>query len=129
MNKTIKIISIILMVSIMALFLSTNVFAAGAVIGQLDPDYNVEGADGLTNVGQQIISIISVVAIVISVIVLLILGIKYMMGSASEKAEYKKTMIPYAVGAICIFGASNIAKFVYDAVTGNSGGNGGGAVV
>ena len=35
-----------------------------------------------------------------------------MMGSASEKAEYKKTMIPYLVGAILIFGASAITKVV-----------------
>ena len=122
MNKTIKILSIVLMVSIMVLFLTTNVFAAGDVIGKLDPDYDVEGAEGLTNVGQQIISIISVVAIVISVIVLLILGIKYMMGSASEKAEYKKTMIPYLVGAVIIFGAGAIAQVVVnlaDSITAN----------
>ena len=36
-----------------------------------------------------------------------------MMGSASEKAEYKKTMIPYLVGAILIFAASTIANVVY----------------
>ncbi len=118
MNKTIKIISIILMVSIMVLFLSTTVFAAGDVIGKLDPDYEVEGAEGLTNVGQQIISIISIVAIVISVIVLLIIGIKYMMGSASEKAEYKKTMIPYLVGAVIIFGAGAIAQVVVNLADG-----------
>ena len=47
-----------------------------------------------------------------AVVVLLVLGIKYMMGSASEKAEYKKTMIPYLVGALLIFGASAIAKAV-----------------
>ena len=34
------------------------------------------------------------------------------MGSASGKAEYKKTMIPYLVGAILIFGASAITKVV-----------------
>ena len=118
MNKTIKIISIILMVSIMVLFLSTTVFAAWDVIGKLDPDYEVEGAEGLTNVGQQIISIISIVAIVISVIVLLIIGIKYMMGSASEKAEYKKTMIPYLVGAVIIFGAGAIAQVVVNLADG-----------
>ena len=40
-----------------------------------------------------------------------------MVGSAEEKAEYKKTMIPYLVGAICIFAASTIANVVYTAVT------------
>ena len=115
MKKTIKIFSIILMISIMVLFLSTNVFAADAIIGQLNPTY--EDNSGLTTIGQKIVSIISTVAIVISVIVLLIIGIKYMMGSASEKAEYKKTMIPYLVGAIIIFGAGAIAQVVVNLAT------------
>ena len=41
-----------------------------------------------------------------------------MMGSASEKAEYKKTMIPYLVGSILIFGASVITKVVVSIGTG-----------
>ena len=116
--KAIKIVSIILMISIFTLFLSTKVFAASEasdIIVGLKPTYEDEA--GLTNVGQQIISIISTVAIVISVIVLLIIGIKYMMGSASEKAEYKKTMIPYLVGAVIIFGAGAIAQVVVNLAT------------
>lgn len=118
MNKTIKILSIILMVSIMVLFLSTNVFAttAGDIAGGLAPEYGKDDS-GLTDLGQKIINIISTVAIVISVIVLLIIGIKYMMGSASEKAEYKKTMIPYLVGAIIIFGAAAITQVVVNLAT------------
>ena len=67
---------------------------------------------GIETVGANIASVITTVGIVVAVIVLLILGVKYMMGSASEKAEYKKTMIPYLVGAALIFGASTIAKAV-----------------
>ena len=111
MKRTIKIFSIILMVSIFVLFLANTVFAADGIIDTLKPQYNTNTTN-LTTVGSRIIDIISTVAIVISVIVLLIIGIKYMMGSASEKAEYKKTMIPYLVWAIIIFGASAIAKTV-----------------
>ena len=39
-----------------------------------------------------------------------------MMGSAEEKAEYKKTMIPYLVGAVLIFLAPTIANTVYTLV-------------
>ena len=49
-------------------------------------------------------------------IILVVLGIKYMMGSAEEKAEYKKTMIPYVVGAILIFLAPMIANMIYTLV-------------
>lgn len=37
-----------------------------------------------------------------------------MMGSAEEKAEYKKTMMPYLVGALLIFAAVTIANMVYN---------------
>lgn len=67
---------------------------------------------GINTVGKNIVSVITTIGIIVAVIVLLILGIKYMMGSASEKAEYKKTMIPYLVGAVLIFGASAIAKAI-----------------
>ena len=40
-----------------------------------------------------------------------------MMGSASEKAEYKKTMIPYIVGAVLIFAASTLANMAYQFAT------------
>ena len=62
--------------------------------------------------GANVVDIITTIGIIVAVVVLLVLGIKYMMGSASEKAEYKKTMIPYLIGAIIIFGASAIAKAV-----------------
>ncbi len=53
---------------------------------------------------------------IVSVLVLVILGIKYMMGSAEEKADYKKTLIPYLVGAVLVFAASNIAGLFYNFV-------------
>ena len=62
--------------------------------------------------------ILQTVGVVAAVVILMVLGIKYMMGSAEEKAEYKKTMIPYIVGAILIFGASTIANMVYNFANG-----------
>ena len=82
------------------------------------PVTNISGNDtgvstvNLQNVGNKLATIIRNVGIVLSVIVLMILGIKYMLGSAEEKAEYKKSMIPYVVGAIVLFGASQIAAAI-----------------
>ena len=53
-------------------------------------------------------------ASVLSVIVLIILGLKYMMGSVEEKAEYKKSFMPYIIGAALVFAASTIAGIVYN---------------
>lgn len=59
-----------------------------------------------------ILSIISIIGIIISVISLIILGIKYMVGSIEEKAEYKKSMIPYIVGILFLVSTSAIVKFI-----------------
>ena len=80
-------------------------------------DYTGNDSYNTSTIGQmgnQIIQIISVVGSIVSVIVLVVLGIKYMMGSAEEKAEYKKTLMPYIIGAAFVFAASTIATFVFN---------------
>ena len=71
-------------------------------------------ATAVKGFGNNILGMVSTGASVLAVIILIVLGIKYMMGSAEEKAEYKKTMIPYIVGAALIFGASVIANVVFE---------------
>ena len=50
----------------------------------------------------------------ISIIAMIALGIKYMMGSVEEKAEYKKTLLPYFIGAAFVFGATAIPQVIYN---------------
>lgn len=116
MNKKIKMFVLIIMAVVMVAMLSTVVSAtnnvnAADLAGKLHGT-STSASTSITDMGNQIIGIITTVGVVVAVVVLLVLGIKYMMGSASEKAEYKKTMIPYLVGAILIFGASAITKVV-----------------
>ena len=109
-----KIFTIILLLAVVMTFGTTIVRATDDSSSAVDELFNGGSADtsGITNVGANFVSIITTVGIIVAVIVLLVLGIKYMMGSASEKAEYKKTMIPYLIGAVLIFGASAIARAV-----------------
>ena len=37
-----------------------------------------------------------------------------MMGSAEEKAEYKKTLLPYFIGAFFVFGAGVITTIIFN---------------
>ena len=125
MNTFLKKAGAVLAIMLMLIFVfNTNAMA-------MDPGSIAEGLTGtqspaqenVTTIGNQIIGIITTIGVVVAVIVLLVLGIKYMMGSASEKAEYKKTMIPYLVGAILIFGASAITKVVVALGAGINSGN------
>ena len=120
MKKLIKTLTTIVMITLVFVTISNVVFAAppnpNAYTGQ--DGYSV---DSINTLGNQIIQIISTIGSIASVIVLIILGIKYMMGSAEEKAEYKKTLMPYVIGAALVFAASAIAGIIYG-FTGTLGG-------
>lgn len=64
--------------------------------------------------GNSIVKVISTIGVVVSVVMLIVLGIKYMIGSAEEKATYKKTLMPYVIGAVLVFAASEIAQLIYN---------------
>ena len=120
MNKTMKIVSIILMAIIIMSTLSTVVMASDVdkTLGYMNTGASKTNTEEVGQFGGKIMSLVSTAGIVIAVIVLLILGIKYMIGSASEKAEYKKTMIPYLLGATLLLGASLIIPIISSIVSG-----------
>ena len=107
--KLSKVFSIVA-IAIMLLVVGSNMASA---ISPANIIANTSGTGDIANLGGRIIGVIQTVGTIVAIAVLVVLGIKYMMGSAEEKAEYKKTMIPYVVGAVLIFAASNIAGFVY----------------
>lgn len=65
-----------------------------------------------------ILGYINTIGVVVSVITLIIIGIKYMLGSIEEKAEYKKTMMYYIIGAALLFAATTIPNILYNLTTG-----------
>ena len=115
-KKTIKIVSIVLVALIVMLSISSSVFALNA--NQLTGDGANLGSSETTvqNVANNIIGAMRLVGTAAAVIILMVLGFKYLMGSAEDKADYKKSMIPYIVGAVCIFLAPWIASAVLEMV-------------
>lgn len=110
MKRNFKVTTMVILFLMLAL-ISTSVFAAPSP-NSFTGDTN--GTNAVSNIGQSLLGIVQVAGSILAVIILVVLGIKYMMGSAEEKADYKKTMIPYLVGAVLIFAASNIATMVYN---------------
>ena len=74
---------------------------------------NFTDTSDVKTIGNKAVKIVSTIGSILSVIVIVILGIKYMLGSVEEKAEYKKSLMPYLIGAIIIFSASTIAGNIY----------------
>lgn len=68
--------------------------------------------DKLGEFSSSLYTILITVATAVSVIVGIYIGIKYMIGSVEQKAEYKKLLVPYLVGCIVVYGALGIWKLV-----------------
>ena len=114
MKKVVKLISI-LMVVIMVISLTTPVFAASATVGGQNIDIvnpTATDAAGVLKVAGKIIGFLQWIAIIGGVIIIAVLGIKYMMGSLEEKADYKKSMIQLIVGIVVVMGATSIANLI-----------------
>ena len=71
-----------------------------------------------TSKANIIIGMVQAIGSIVSVLALVILGIKFALGSAEEKADYKQWMIYYVIGAILVFAISNISAAIYQAVQG-----------
>lgn len=107
MNKKVSKIMSMVMILIMILSVFSTVMAAGP------GDYTGTDTTTFKDLGNDIIGMLKAIGTILAVATLIILGIKYMMGSTEEKAEYKKTMLPYIIGAVLVFAAPYIAGFVY----------------
>lgn len=118
MNKTIKAISVLLIAAMMLFTISTTVFAVdpNGIISNMNNVNNVD-TSSISTIGGQIANILSTIGIIVGVIVLLVLGIKYMMGSTSEKAEYKKTMIPYLIGVVLLVAITQFIGLIANIVS------------
>lgn len=132
MARTRKVIIISLLVLIIILFFPTKIFATGLYVDSeiklatgvidpddFDPDKNKPTQSEIApimNKANVIIGTIRVIGIVVSFVTLMVLGIKYMTGSVSEKAEYKKTMIPYIIGAFMVLALTQFLALIAEMV-------------
>ena len=106
-----KILITILLILLVVLIFITKSYGFG--VNELNGGVQIRSTNTLVNVGNTVFTMITSVGAVISVAVLIIIGIKYMVGSVEKKAEYKKNLIPYVVGAALLFGASVISQMIY----------------
>ena len=64
-----------------------------------------------------IVEVIRIVGLIIAFVGIIAIGIKFMAGSVEERAEYKKSLLPYLIGCIMIFTITTILSIIYSLVT------------
>lgn len=62
----------------------------------------------LKKASDTVYNILLFAGIAVSAIMISVLGIKFMIGSAEEKAQVKDTLVPFIIGCIVVFGAFGI---------------------
>lgn len=112
-NKTIKLAMKTLYIVIIATMLISTMIPVFAYTSpdQVSADQGAAGT--FDSQMDKVMGLVQGVGIGVAVIILVVLGIKYMVGSSEERAEYKKTFIPYIVGAVLVGGAATIANAIY----------------
>ena len=110
-KRIVKILTIILMV--VALVNITNfVYADDINTEDFAGIYTKDGVSDLDNKTGKILSIVQIAGTAISLVALLILGMKYMLSSPNDKATIKEKLVPYVIGVIIFFAASNLVTIV-----------------
>ena len=113
-KKIVKIVSIILLLFLVGLIISNNVFAYDYANTYKAFENKNAGRAGntITDLMGAIINIMSVVGVGIAIIMLIVLGIQYTNKGAEGKAEAKKDLTGYIIGAVLLFGVSGILKIL-----------------
>ena len=129
MNKVLKIF-IILIFALTTFGQLNRVYAANEInqkksnwgdIFTIGDDFIKKGSDAQDSIVDEeqlrtdvssIFKILLTIGVVLSVIIGGILGIKFMMASAEDKAQIKEMLIPYIVGCVVIYGAVTIWMIV-----------------
>lgn len=121
MKKTMKILTILLL-AVMLISFTTNVFAAtgtavkpGDLESKIDYGSTTDTGDLMKKAGK-VMGMIRNISAIAAVIIIMILGVKYMLGSVEEKAEYKKSFMPLIIGIILVVAATSIATFIFGIV-------------
>lgn len=68
----------------------------------------------LKDTSTTIFNTLFAIAIAVATIVGMIIGIQFIMGSPTEKAQIKETLVPYAIGVFVVFASFTIWKIVVE---------------
>lgn len=114
MKKSLKIISVLLM-TMLLITISTTCFAT--MVGNVSiPSGNSGDVNSIAGKAANIVATLRNIAAIAAVVIIAILGIKYMLGSVEEKAEYKKSFMPLIVGIVVVLASTLIAAMIFSMV-------------
>lgn len=67
----------------------------------------------MTGIASKVTGFIWVLSIIVAVVVVMYTGLKFIVGSANEKAEYKKSLVPIVVGVLLLVFATTVVNALF----------------
>lgn len=120
MKKSVKIISALLVAIMLIITIAPYALAAdsSSIISKIDTEGKkpVSDAEGVIKIAGNVVAWIRTLAAIAAVVIISILGIKYMIGSTEERAEYKKSFMPLIIGIVVVVAAAQIATMIFGAL-------------
>lgn len=107
-SKKIFVVLLIMTLCLCTFCSFSNVYATAALDSFDGSITSTSAKTGVTNITSTVLSVIRYAGSGIALIMLTFIFIKYMLSAASERAELKKNLIPFTIGAVILFAASNI---------------------
>lgn len=99
------------LIILLVVAISTTVFA-DEITSSMQPGWTANNGQ-ITKMGQEILGIVQAVGLSVAVIMMVVLAIRFMLASAEGKAEVKKQIMPYLIGAILLFAASSLLQIPF----------------
>ena len=120
-----KIFVSLIMIMLVVSFISTISFANNgeSVAKQFsgtNPDGDTQNA--AINILGSILAVVRTVGVIIAVAILMIIGIKYIIASAGDRADIKKYAVKYIIGALILFAASGLITIAQNIINKSLGG-------
>ena len=111
-KKILKIFISTLLILAVYLTISNSVFAWNMDTNSFEGKHAGNAEAKATNVIGAVLNIVSVVGAGVAIIMLVVIGIEYVTQGAEGKAEAKKDLLGYIIGAVILFGSSGIIKLL-----------------
>ena len=119
MKKSLKFIATILLALMLTFTFAQPISFAedtnpiSTIIDNTEADTTKVNSGDATTIAQTVTSWILVISIVVSVVVLMYTGLKFIVGSTQEKAEYKKSLVPLVIGIAIVLFSTTIIKVLF----------------
>lgn len=98
-----------LLIAILLIIIFLMIFANSIFAADMNQIYNGKNDKRVSNLASNALGVVQVVGYSAAVIMLAYIGIKYILSTPDGKADMKKQLIMYVIGAIILFGGATIA--------------------